>query len=177
MGSAELVNKIETCVTEPRGYPASSLGPGTKGSVEPLAEPSDSPAPVAATEGGHHAQLMPKLRSRPAARRKLKAALGEQRRIARKLGLKAVCITLTYRAGETYTSKDLSKFRAALFAQVRRSHPSLKIPLPYLWVLDRSNVGAVKEPAASANNKGLLWPRLLAATGVGNPMPNAAHRC
>ncbi|MGS1118403.1 rolling circle replication-associated protein [Castellaniella sp. UC4442_H9] len=167
MDPAELVNKITTSVTTGGERTTSFPGPGAKGSVEPLAGSSDSLAPAPAEKGGHHARLRPKPRSRPAARRRLKAALREQRRIARELGLEAVCVTLTYRAGETYTSKDLSKFRAALFAHVRRSHPTLKIPLPYLWVLDRGGVGEVKDDVVTT---GVLHYHLLLWVPRGFPL-------
>ncbi|CAM5199368.1 hypothetical protein CDEF62S_03618 [Castellaniella defragrans] len=164
---AELVRKIKTSITETRGYPASSVGPGAKGSGEPLVEGGDSLAPAPVEKGGHHVRLRPKLRSRPAARRKLKAALGEQRRIARELGLEAICVTLTYRPDEAHAPRDLSAFRAALFAQVRRSHPSLKIPLPYLWVLDRGGVGEVKDDLVTT---GVLHYHLLLWVPRGFPL-------
>lgn len=164
---AELVIKIKTSITETRGYPASSLGPGAKGSVEPLAGRSDSPALVATTKGEHHARLMPKLRSRPAARRKLQAALTEQRRIAREYGLEAICMTLTYRTGADYAPRDLSKFRAVVFAQIKRSYPTLKIPLPYLWVLDRGSLGKMK---GSSLTTGVLHYHLLLWVPRGFPL-------
>lgn len=74
------------------------------------------------------------LKRRKLAKKKLYRAIREQRRQAKRAGLRAVALTLTYRDSSTFDSKHVSRF----IDKLRRSLRRQGYGLPYAWVLERA---------------------------------------
>lgn len=70
------------------------------------------------------------------ARKKIKAVTQEHRRIARKNGLYAVAVTLTYADSADFCSKHVTRFINCLRAKLKRQGHSLL----YAWVLEHSSM-------------------------------------
>lgn len=70
------------------------------------------------------------------ARKKIKAVTKEHRRIARKKGLYAVAVTLTYADSAHFCSKHVTRFINCLRCKLKRLGHSLL----YVWVLERASM-------------------------------------
>lgn len=68
-------------------------------------------------------------------RKKLKAVMKEQRRLAKAKGLYAVACTLTYAKDTDFSAKHISRFISCLRSKLKR----MGHQLPYAWVLEHAS--------------------------------------